>query len=235
MHEGEYSVTGEEVRAEGDTVDIALLVLAQKMGMNRPDLIERFPEVGRIPFESEHRYAASFHRQDDAVMAHIKGAAEVVLPMCQDIDETTLQENLEDLSGHGFRVLALARGPVSEEVAQQGDISGLKGLELLGLVGLIDPIRPEVPEAVRRCKRAGVRVCMVTGDHPATALSIARELNIAESEDEVLTGTELASAEEDGQELAERIQKAGVFARVEPQQKTTLGWKNTRPVIYFCY
>ncbi|MCK9306049.1 MAG: HAD-IC family P-type ATPase [Methanoculleus sp.] len=134
------------------------------------------------------------------------------------IDPDQVQEELDGLTSRGYRVLAVAHGraegPVSAENPE------LPPLELLGLVGFIDPIRPDVPDAVRRCRNAGVDVVMVTGDHPATALAIARELEITDSPDEVVTGAELGDGEiATFPEFVDRVQGARVFARVTPLQK----------------
>ncbi len=235
-NEARVSPAQDGIRAEGDTVDVALLVAGCKAGISREALLEAHEQVGEIPFESERRFAATFHRadgavsdgavsdgavSDGAVMAHVKGATEAVVAMC-DADAHAVGELEERLARQGYRVLALARGEVSEETAREGDAAGLRGLEFLGLVGLIDPVRPEVGDAVARCRKAGIRVCMITGDHPATALGIAREIGFAADEDEVLTGAAIAEAEERGEDLRERIRHTTVFARVEPLQKTTV-------------
>ena len=212
----------------GDTVDVAFLVLGVKLGVDRAALLERCPEVGVIPFESARRFAASFNRVDGRVVAHVKGAAETVIPMCRAIDHDSLLREAARLAGDGYRVLAVAAGPVADEAPFAPE--SLQALDLLGLVGLIDPVRPEVPEAIRRCHRAGVAVAMVTGDHPATALAIARELGLiggeaaaehgAEWPDDVITGADLARLEGDG--YAAAVARARVFARVEPAQKTAI-------------
>jgi P-type Ca2+ transporter type 2C len=111
-------------------------------------------------------------------------------------------------------VLAVAGGPV--ESATQ---AGLRGLTLLGFVGLIDPVRPEVPAAIARCRRAGVAVVMVTGDHPDTALAIGRELGLARDRAEVVTGADLAAIAQDRARFDAKVAEAHIFARVEPTQK----------------
>ncbi|MFP4602535.1 MAG: cation-translocating P-type ATPase [Halochromatium sp.] len=214
----------------GDTVDVAFLVLGQRLGLTRNALLERHPEQARVPFKAARRLAATFNQGDEGLQVHVKGAAEAVLPLCTDADD--LQAQVDDLSGHGFRVLALAAGPVegdADEAARRLEDGELSGLTLLGLVGLMDPLRPEVPDAVRRCHEAGVGVRMITGDHPATGLSIARELGIAGEHDEAITGAEIQAAADDRGEGAEgnaagslRLGRAAVYARIEPEQKTTI-------------
>jgi magnesium-transporting ATPase (P-type) len=204
---------------EGDTVDVALLVLARKMGIGETKLRDEHARIGSVPFESERRYAATFDEKDGAVVAHVKGATERVLSMCRDVDEKEVSRLEDGLAADGFRVIALARGEVDGDPARAGDEGALEGLTLLGLVGLIDPIREEVPDAVRRCHDAGVDVRMVTGDHPSTAMAIARRLGISREGGIAVTGAELAEAAEDSGPKT-RIREAAVFARVEPTQKT---------------
>jgi len=221
-NEGYLEARDDEVETEGDMVDIAFLVFATKVGVDLETLAEEHPEVGRIPFKSERRFAASFNREDGRVIAYVKGAAETIVEMCEDIDRDQVVEQAEALAGRGYRVLALAAGEVSEEQAEAEDEEAVRGLEFLGLAGLIDPVRPEVPQAVRNCNSAGVRVCMITGDHPATAVAIARELGIAEHRSQVVTGRELADLDDDEEAFADKLDEARVFARIEPAQKTRI-------------
>ena len=211
----------DETETEGDSVDLAFLVLGAKADVERDDLLERFPQVDAMPFSAKRRFAASFNEVEDDVVAHVKGAAEAVLPMCSDIDADELHEREEELARDGFRVLAVAAGPVADDRDEYGE-DDLKDLEFVGFAALIDPIRSEVPEAVERCRRAGVEVRMITGDHPATGLAIARDLGIADEDAEALTGAELRELEDDEEKLSDRILAAPVFARVEPKQKTLI-------------
>ncbi len=221
-NEAEFDVEDGEVRTSGDNVDVAFLVLARKLGLPRADLLDDHPEVGGIPFESERRFAVSFNRHGDKVVAHVKGAAETLARMC-DVDADKIRNREEQLAGDGYRVLAVARGEVDEATAEEGDEGRLGGLDFLGLVGLIDPVRQEVPGAVERCHRAGVDVRMVTGDHPSTAFAIAREINIADDEEDVVTGKEIGSRDRgDSGSAGGHILERHVYARVEPRQKTTI-------------
>ena len=210
-----------DVRHFGDTVDVAFLALAGKMGVDAAVLGERFPEAFAIPYEPHRRFAASFNREDADIVAHVKGAAETILPMCSGIDLSSVLGEAERMAAGGYRVLAVARGNI--DVAAPEDAAGaLRGLELLGLVGLIDPLRPEAAAAVGACRAAGVEVVMVTGDHPATALAIARELGIVEAAGVVVTGAQIQNFAKDPAGLMELVVRARVFARVEPIQKLLL-------------
>ncbi|WP_214041277.1 HAD-IC family P-type ATPase [Methanoculleus sp.] len=212
----------------GDAIDVAFLALTYKLGLDPADIREGAPSVAEIPFESERRYAAVWYREAGEIRVAVKGAAETVLPFCRTmaaeqergvpLDRDRVQEELDGLTSGGFRVLAVARGRV--EGSFSAEDPEVPPLELLGLVGFIDPIRPDVPDAVRRCRDAGVDVVMVTGDHPATALAIARELAITDSPDEVVTGADLGDSEIPTlPEFIDRVERARVFARVTPLQK----------------
>ena len=213
------------LETDGDSIDIAFLVLAAKLDLERDELLDKYPEIDRIPFNADRRFAATFNDVDGTPTAHVKGAAEVVLGMCSDFgdgsDADALAERENALAERGYRVLALARGGVEEK---DGDYESddLDGLEFLGFAALIDPIRAEVPDAIKRCRRAGVEVRMITGDHPATGMSIARDLGMADEGDEAVTGAELRELEDNPDALREKIRKARVFARVEPAQKNVI-------------
>ncbi|NDW07124.1 cation-translocating P-type ATPase [Jiella pacifica] len=206
----------------GDTVDLAFLVLAIKAGLDTGTLRKTARRIADLPFSAERKYAASLHDHGDGQMIHVKGASEVILPLCRDTDEGAVLAVGEAMASRGYRVLAVAAQQVDTKTRPAADRilgDGLGGLTLLGLVGFIDPLRPEAKQAVADCHRAGVAVKMITGDHAATALAIARELGIAERPEEVVTGREIAAADAG---LDARIAEAQVFARVEPAHKVTI-------------
>lgn len=202
----------------GDAVDISLLALGEKLGRQREVTLDAYPQVNEIPFESEHQFSATFHQVADHIEVFVKGAPERVLAMCHSAhDRERLEAVALGMAQRGLRVLAIATGiaaePISSSVApgEPGDLT------LLGFVGMIDPLRPGVYDAVQACHESGVKVSMVTGDHRVTALAIARELHLAEDQDQVVTGPELAN--KSAAELAEIIGRIRVFARVAPRQK----------------
>lgn len=219
----------------GDSVDLALLSMAHKAGLTQQECRQDWAEIAAIPYEPEHRYAATLNRGEDGAQIFVKGAVEVVLEMCSRMASgagplaLTREEILaqaEELAGEGYRVLAVAVGPVA------GDLDDLypdqlKGMTFAGLVALSDPPRAEARDAVEACRRAGIIVGMVTGDHPVTARSVAHDLDLIGSpignEGQVTTGAEIAEAAMAGQEVLDRLcAKARVFARVEPEQKLAI-------------
>jgi len=206
----------------GDAVDISLLVLAHKLGVSRAGAEALHPPQAAIPFESERQYAATLHGPEGLVC--VKGALERLLPMCAtmaaaggtvSLDVAQVESAARSLADQGYRVMAVADGAFA---GAEFEPAALQGLCLLGLVGTIDPLRPDAAAAVADCAKAGVRVAMVTGDHPATALAIARKLGLASEAGEVVTGPQLAACASESARLA-LVRDARVFARVEPRQK----------------
>jgi Ca2+-transporting ATPase len=215
----------------GDPTEGALYVLAQKGGVDPEQEQERRPRIAEIPFDSAHKFMATFHHAGDTVEMYIKGAPDVLLerssrwwshggiePLDMQVRESIGARN-DEFADQALRVLAVARREIP---ARQFDPAGdlwqwASDWTFLGLVGLMDPPRPEAAGAIDSCRRAGVQVKMITGDHRTTAAAIARELAL---EGQVATGAELdrMSAEE----LAGRIDAVAVFARVSPQHKVKI-------------
>lgn len=207
----------------GDPTDIALLALGEKLGIAREPRLREMPLYHEIPFEAEHRFAATYHRGNGGGRAFVKGATEQVLQMC-DLSQDqvrALHAASEQLAVEGYRVLALAAGPVDDGVHDDHDgANPPSSLTMLGFIGMIDPLRPGVQDSIHACHGAGIRVCMITGDHPVTAKAIARQLGIAEDDTLAVTGGQLASMEVE--QVAEVVRDATVFARVAPAQKLQL-------------
>lgn len=205
----------------GDAVDVAALILGVKLGMHREQSLEAFALVSSIPFESERQFSASFHRSSERVEVFVKGAPERVLDMCGDqlseADRARLDQVAVGMAARGLRVLAVASSQLAEAPHPEDVPPQPKNLTLLGFLGMIDPLRAGAREAVAECHRAGVLVTMVTGDHRVTALAIARDLGLADRDEQVVTAADL-----DGksvEQLGVMVQKVRVFARVTPRQK----------------
>lgn len=221
---------------EGDPIDVALLALGYKAGFTPQQVKNELPDTAQIPYESQRKYAATFYREPDGTQkVAVKGALEKVLSFCKwvpengdrhEIDTQKVKEMEINLAEQGFRVLAIASGkgaPDEKKLDQNQFDENIPELTLLGLVGFIDPLRPEVKNAIDECRSAGVRVGMITGDHPRTALAIARNLGIAENLDDLVTGTQLSDLKEKNvKEFNEKIRNASVFARINPLQKVAI-------------
>lgn len=204
----------------GDPTEIALLTFAHKVNLEPEELRREWPQVGEIPFEAERKFAATFHRKSDSesVLGFVKGAPEVILDMSQLDSATAAREKevAERLASEGFRVLGVAQAYFVELPGDDLPRGPDATLEFLGFVAMIDPLREGVIEAIKACNDAGIKVSMVTGDHPVTALAIARNLGFAQSHDEVITGAQLDDATFDDPKVIERTR---VYARVAPEQK----------------
>ncbi|MEJ1241390.1 HAD-IC family P-type ATPase [Chryseolinea sp. T2] len=199
----------------GDSVDVAIRALAYKIGKEPGTFKSKGEVLEMIPYESEQKYSAVFYKQDGQTFYAMKGAVEVVGKMLKEDQQVKIKDVSEQMAADGFRVLAMAGASVQNTSRDQ-----LPPLELLGLIGMIDPLREEAKEAVIKCQQAGIRVVMVTGDHPATALAIGKSLGIVSKREEVITGTELSAFDNvDPKQMAEKIKDKMVFARVAPLQK----------------
>jgi Ca2+-transporting ATPase len=202
----------------GDPMEAALLVLAAKAGMTKAQASEQFPRIAEIPFDAEHKFMASFHRQGERVLVFVKGAPEVIVSFCPSAPQAALLKQNEDMASTGLRVLAIASASLSIDDFNAHDLFGhIAGLAFIGLVGLIDPPRAEVKAAIVLCQQAGIAVKMITGDQKVTASAIAKELGLT---GEVIAGAELAQW--DDATLARRINSIAVFARTAPEQKMRL-------------
>ncbi|MBN1634177.1 MAG: HAD-IC family P-type ATPase [Ignavibacteria bacterium] len=229
-NEASLTKENDEWHHSGDSMDVALLSLGYKLGLEPPKIRSTLKPFGEIPFESENRFAASAYRTEKGIYVVVKGAVESVVNFCSEIEtfegnkplnKHYLFERAEFLAESGYRVLTVATGIINEtEITDEFKISDLKNLKVVGLIGFIDPLRPEVKEAVQKAFDAGVNVVMITGDHPATALAIAKELGITESRDNVISGKKLEEiGTYEGDKFLNRIKDVLVFARVSPQQK----------------
>lgn len=215
----------------GDAVDVALLAGGRKLGLDATAHRAAHEVVASIPYESRRAFAATFVRDgESAVHVSVKGALEALLPHCtaqwhaqgdMPLDRAAISALADALTDDGYRVLAVADATMAAiDTEADAETPTLPPLTLLGLVALIDPARPDAREAVARCRAAGIRVSMVTGDHPRTAFAIARDLGITESSEEIVTGAQLASAgPPDGAQVEALVSSGRVFARVSPRQK----------------
>lgn len=204
----EASFNAKENVYYGDSIDIAFLVLQKKLNCFLDVSLEN-----QVPYESEKGYSAIFYREEGKLRCTIKGSLEKVLQFSKK--EKRYQEQNEWLSKEGYRVIAVADGLVEE-----ASIDAIQNLDFLGLVAFIDPIREDVKNSIAECQKAGIQVVMITGDHPFTAYSIAQELSLATSMDEVTTGRDIEEAYQKGKPYFDSfIRQKRVFSRVTPTDK----------------
>ncbi|MDH5776864.1 MAG: cation-transporting P-type ATPase [Gammaproteobacteria bacterium] len=221
--------SGSSWSIHGDPMEGALLITGLKAGLDIDAETKKYPRTDLIPFESEHRFMATLHHSHSGdVFIYLKGAPERVLEMCsqqrtldgdQPIDKAYWLDRIEHMAQGGQRVLAMATRTLKGEKTELMFSDVDSDLTLLGLFGLIDPPREEAIEAIKTCNGAGIRVKMITGDHAATALAIARQLKLHNT-DVALTGQELEQMSEE--ELRQRVNDVDVYARVNPEHKLRL-------------
>jgi len=215
--------------SSGDPLELALLHMGAETDRHRPALLEDWPLVREVAFDRESKMMATYHETGDGLFVAVKGAPEAVLDVCTHVampdgstalsgeDRAHWIERSHTLAAEGLRVLALARKTVGSK-----DAPPYEDLELIGLVALQDPPRSDVRPVIERCQAAGIRVVMVTGDHPETARAIARAVGLRMEDHAVVQGGDVPTIEGlDGIER-EHLLEASVFARVTPKQKLDL-------------
>ena len=179
----------------GDSIDIAFLALGLKANVD----ISKVDIKQTIPYESENKYSAVFYEEKNQLHCTVKGSLEKVLTFCKtmksgnetvELNKDLIKKQNDQLASEGYRVIALAENVVDFDGNKEPE-SQIKNLNFIGLVAFIDPIREEAKAAVKECKTAGIKVVMITGDHPLTAFSIAKDLNIATDFKQVATGQEV--------------------------------------------
>lgn len=209
---------------KGDPTEGAMVVAAAKAGLHKHELDKEYPRIDEIPFTSEAKCMTTIHTTpNDHTIACAKGAPEVMLERCThertaEGDRVLTAERRAEIlaeagrmANNALRVLAVAsKKNVTRAQAEEG-------LTFLGLFGMIDPPRTEAKEAIRTCRAAGIRPVMITGDHPITALAIARELGLASKDDAAMTGKDVDRMDE--QAFMHAVLTTSVFARVSPVHK----------------
>jgi Ca2+-transporting ATPase len=211
----------------GDPVDLAVVRAAERAGIDWPAIVHERPVLGLVPFSSHRKLMASFHRVDGTVVAYVKGAPRMILPLSDWVYAGHDKRPLDDggrrqlldvngtLAGAGLRVLALAVGAV-----QTPEESSLHGLTFVGFVGLMDPPARGVRETSERLRTAGLRTVMLTGDQRLTAEAVGRQLGTLSAGDQVIDGRELESLSQT--ELTAKLATVGAFSRVSPEHKLTI-------------
>ena len=235
---GSSTTSDEGPESTGDPTEVALLAAGARYGITREALERGEPRVAERPFDSGRKMMSTVGLPQAAngrAVVHTKGALDSVLPRCTSIltaegeraltpeDREQIRLAATEMSDEAMRVLAAARREIDvpERGASSIDTERLEEeLTFLGLVGMIDPPRLEVRDSIRACRQAGITPVMITGDHQNTALAIARELGIASTRSQTISGTELD--ELDDAELARRTDELRVFARVSPEHKVRI-------------
>jgi Ca2+-transporting ATPase len=235
---------GDKYGAVGEPTEAALVNFANKIGLSKNELKKQLPRVFEVPFESMRKMMSTIHQKADGTFVQFtKGAPDEVLKKCtkflqngevkeltEDVKNTIMAEN-KNMADSALRVLCAA---YKEYEAMPGELSAQvieDDLIFIGLTGMIDPVRPEVLDAIEKCKMAGVRPIMITGDHIDTAIAIATELGIIKDKSEAITGSMLNEMSDE--DLAKNIEAYGVYARVQPEHKVRIvnAWKSKNMVV----
>ena len=221
--------TLENEEATGDPTEIALLVLGDQLGLDRKNLGQKYTRIGENPFDSNRKMMSVLVKSENGSNVFTKGALGSLRNVATRIFDkgeirAITEEDLQNfseaaikMSDNALRTLVLAYKPADENLEPE---EMEKDLVLVGLVGMIDPAREEVKPSIRLASQAGIKTIIITGDHKNTAFAIAKDLQVAESIDQVLTGPELEEISED--EFIEKVNNYRVFARVSPQHKVQI-------------
>lgn len=213
-------------RVAGDPTEAAMLVMGQKFGFHKDDLLRESPFVEEIPFDYRLKYHATVHLIDNKKILSVAGAPEEVLNLSTKIWRDGKSQHLSDkertkidttfikMSGQGLRVIALA---METNFVNSFTNESIKELIFVGLLAMKDALRPEVPMAMQQAIAAGIRVVMITGDHKITAQAIASEAGIYKEGDLILTGQEIDNISDD--DLTKKLPSISVFTRVTPEHK----------------
>ena len=221
----------ENDKLAGDPTETALVDLGFKLDYEGT-LYGQYPRIKEIPFDSDRKLMTTVHETDGKYIVYTKGGVDELLAKCTKyIINGEIKEDLEvfkeeikkvndKMASSALRVLAMAYKELDHEPTNEEMKNMEKDLIYVGMVGMIDPPRLEVKDAVQKCKKAGIKTVMITGDHKATAIAIAKTLGILKKEDEAITGSELEAMSQE--ELEKNVRKYSVYARVSPEHKVRI-------------
>lgn len=226
----------------GDPTETALVDMAFKLNFD-PSIYDRTPRVQEIPFDSERKLMTTVNKVNGKYIVYTKGGIDEILRKCSayeinnerqdDLDDyiNKIREKNEELASQALRVLGFAYKEV-DHIPTEGEMKTIENdLIFIGMVGMIDPPREEAKAAVEKCKTAGIKVVMITGDHKITATAIAKKLGILENDDEAITGAELEQMPDE--ELIQNVRKYSVYARVSPEHKVRIvnAWQKNGEIV----
>ena len=232
-NDAKLKVSGDEASIIGDPTEGALLTFAEKAGNGLKELYSNFDRIEEIPFDSGRKMMTTFHDKIfDDITSFTKGAPDIVLDRCNRIlingEEVELSEKLKEevlsknseFARSALRCLGYAYRKHSDMPSEISSDAIEKDMVFVGLTGMIDPSRPEVKKAIEECRSAGIRPIMITGDYLETGLAIAKDLGIAQHDDEAIMGRELNEMSEE--ELRQIVKEKSVFTRVSPENKVQI-------------
>ncbi len=229
--DGSVSFTDEGEQHIGDPTETAIVVASHKNGFEKDALNAQFPRLAEIPFDSDRKLMSTVNVIDGKKIVIVKGAFDMMATRCVKGDLETAKRVTNEMSSDALRVLAVAYKEIDEVPETPTSEELESGLTFMGLVGMIDPPRPEARDAVAVCRRAGIKVVMITGDHVVTASAIAKDLGILVEGDRAITGAELDAMSDD--ELDAVVTNISVYARVSPENKIRIvkAWQRKGQVV----
>lgn len=228
----------------GDPTETAIVDIALKFNMNKNEVEQKYNRINEVPFDSERKRMTTINENsNNKIIANIKGGLDEVLSVStqilidgkirpitdEDIEEIKEQNN--SMAKMALRVLAIANKELADIPADVNAETIERDLTFIGLLGMIDPARPEVIEAIKKCRTAGIRPVMITGDHKVTAVAIAEEIGLFNEGDKALTGSELEKISDE--DLSRDVHKYSVYARVAPEHKVRIvkAWQSHGEVV----
>ena len=231
-----------EGKLTGDPTETALVDMAFKLDFN-PTIYDRTPRLNEIPFDSERKLMTTVNKVNDKYIVYTKGGIDELLKRCTSYEigdqiyeelgnyANKIREENENMAKNALRVLGFAYKEIDHEPTAEEMQTIENDLIFIGMVGMIDPPREEAKLAVEKCKTAGIKVVMITGDHKITASAIAKKLGILESDDEAITGAELEQMSDE--ELIQNVRKYSVYARVSPEHKVRIvnAWQKNGEIV----
>ncbi len=221
--------TLESDNATGDPTEVALLMLADALGIERKELHNTQPRIDELAFDSDRKMMSTLHRDGESYAVYTKGAVDSLVLKCRYIIEQgkvvpltethrhLLLEAADEMSDNALRTLGAAYKTVDRQLTE-GEFEN--ELVMIGLVGMMDPPREEVKDSIKKAKAAGIDTVMITGDHKNTAVAIAKELGIAQNSRQAVTGAALGNMS--GESLEDHVEEYRVFARVSPEHKVNI-------------
>lgn len=226
----------------GDPTETALVDMAFKLDFD-PSIYDRMPRLNEVPFDSDRKLMTTVNEVNGKYIVYTKGGVDELLKRCQsyvlkgeikqDLDNyiTTIREHNEEMAKEALRVLACAYKEIDHKPTNQEMENIESDLIFVGMVGMIDPPREEAKKAVKKCKTAGIKTVMITGDHKITATAIAKKLGILEKEEEAITGLELEKMSDE--ELEKKVRQYSVYARVSPEHKVRIvkAWQKNGEIV----
>ena len=233
---------GENNTLTGDPTETALIDLGLKINFELDDVL-KLPRVKEYPFDSDRKLMTTVNKVGEKYIAYTKGGIDELLARCSSYEingeiktdlenyKPEIDKNNIEMAKEALRVLAFAYKELDHEPTDEEMKNIEENLTFVGMVGMIDPPREEVKQAVEKCKTAGIKTVMITGDHKITAVAIAKSLGILENEDEALTGKELEEMSDE--DLTKNIRKYSVYARVSPEHKVRIvkAWQKNGEIV----